>query len=139
MDEYELSAKFCREPLKSGGVSTFVHETIQCTNIYLDEFCKEQDIETCAVKINLLSSTICIISIYRSPTGKFLHFLNTLDSILNFLHNTIEIVTCSDFNVNYLNGNKSKLNNLLLSYNLYSTVNFPNRIYNNSVTAIDII
>jgi len=32
---------------------------------------------------------------------------------------------------------KSKPDNLLLSYNLYSTVNFPTRIHNNYITAID--
>jgi len=32
---------------------------------------------------------------------------------------------------------KSKLDNMLISYNLYSTVNFPTRIYNNSIMAID--
>jgi len=88
--------------------------------INLDEFCKEQVIEACAVKINLLSLTICIISIYRSRMGNFLHFLHTLDSILNFLHNnTIEIIICGDFNKNCLNDNdkNSKLDNLLLSYN----------------------
>jgi len=31
---------------------------------------------------------------------------------------------------------KSKLDNLLFSYNLYSTVNFLTRIHNNSITAI---
>jgi exonuclease III len=137
VDQYKLGAKFCRESFKSGGVSTFVHDTLQFTNINLDEFCKEQDIEACAVKINLLSLTICIISIYRSPMGNFLH---TLDTILNFLNNnTIEIIICGDFNINYLNDNDktNKLDNLLLSYNFYSTVNFPTRIHNNSVTSID--
>ena len=117
-----------------------MHDTLQCTNINLDEFCKEQDIEACAVKITLLSLTIRIISICRSPMRNFLHFLHTLDSILNFLHNnTIEIIICGDFNVDYLNDNdkKSKLDKLLVSYNLYSTVNFPTRIYNNSIMAID--
>ena len=45
MDQYKLGAKFCRESHKSGGVSIFVHDALQCTNINLDEFCKEQDIE----------------------------------------------------------------------------------------------
>ena len=41
--------------------------------------------------------------------GIFLHFLHTLDSILNFLqNNTIEIITCGDFNINYLNDNDKK-------------------------------
>jgi len=74
MDQYKLGAKFCRESHKSGGVSNFVHDTLQCMNINLDEFCKEQDIEACAVKINLLAVTICIICIYRSPMGNLLHF-----------------------------------------------------------------
>jgi hypothetical protein len=76
------------------------------------------------------------MSIYRSPKGNFLH---TLDSILNFLHNnTIEIIIYSDFNMNYLNDNdkKSKLD-MLISDNLYSTVNFPTRIHNNFIMAID--
>ena len=75
--------------------------------------------------------------IYRSPTGNFSHIL---DSILNFLHNNrVEIIICSDFNVNYLNDNdeKSKLDNLLLSHNLYNTVNFPTRIHYNSIMATD--
>jgi len=108
MNQYKHDAKFCRESHKSGGVSIFVHDTLQCTDITLDEFCKEQDIETCAVKINLPSLTIYILSIYRSPTGNFLH---TLESILNFLHNnTIEIIICSDFNINYLNDNDKRVN-----------------------------
>jgi len=72
--------------------------------------------------------------------GDFLQFLRNLDSILNFLYNnTIEIIICGDFNINYLNENdkRSKLDNLLLSYNLYSTVKFPTRINNNSMAATD--
>ena len=74
--------------------------------------------------------------------GDFLQFLRNLDSILNFLYNnTIEIIICGDFNINYLNENdkRSKLDNLLLSYNLYSPVTFTTSIHNNSITATDII
>jgi hypothetical protein len=51
----------------------------------------------------------------------------------------ISITDCSDFNINYLNDNdkNSKLDNLLLSNNLYSSVNFPSRIHNNSITTTD--
>jgi hypothetical protein len=94
----------------NGGISIFVDDTFHCTNINLDEFCSEQDIKACAVRINSSSLTICIISIYRSLTGNFLHFLGTLDSILNFLHkNTIDII-CGDFNTNNLNDNDKKVN-----------------------------
>jgi hypothetical protein len=39
-DQYKLSAKFRRESHNSGGVSIFVHDTLQCININLDELCK---------------------------------------------------------------------------------------------------
>jgi hypothetical protein len=74
MDQYKLGAKFCRKSLKKGGVSIFVRSTLQFSNINLDEFCKEQDIEACAVRINISSLTICIISIYKSPMGNFAGF-----------------------------------------------------------------
>jgi hypothetical protein len=40
--------------------------------------------------------------------------------------------------INYLNDNdkKSKLDNLLLSYNLNSTVHFPTRMHNNSIMTV---
>ena len=65
MDQYKLGAKFCRGSHKGGGVCIFVFDTLQCMNINLDEFCKEQDIKACAVMINLLSFMFgfpCIIS-----------------------------------------------------------------------------
>ena len=46
---------------------------------------------------------------------------------------------CGDFNINYLNDsqNKQTLNSLLTSYSLYSIIDFPTRIHNNSNTMID--
>jgi len=63
MYQYKFGTKFCRESLKNGGVSIFVHDILQFTNINLDEFCMEQDAEACAVRIILSHLTICIISI----------------------------------------------------------------------------
>jgi hypothetical protein len=72
MDQYKLGGKHCGECLKNGGVCIFVHGTLQCTNINLDEFCKEQDIEAYAVRINISSLSICIIFLHRSPSmGNF--------------------------------------------------------------------
>ena len=86
-NQYKLGTKFCMKSFKNGGVNILVHGTLQCKNINLDEFCNEKDSEACAVRINFSSLTICIISIYRSLTGNFLHILHTLDSFLNFLNN----------------------------------------------------
>jgi hypothetical protein len=87
MDQYKPGAKLCREYHKNGGVSIILHDTLQCTNINLDEFCKEQDIEACAVRINLSSLTICIISLYRSPMGNFLHNLRLHSQFLTQQYN----------------------------------------------------
>jgi len=46
---------------------------------------------------------------------------------------------CFEININYLNDNQNKqaLNSLLTSYSLYSILDFPTRIHNNSHTVID--
>jgi len=70
----------------------------------------------------------------------FLLFLHTLDSILDRLFtNSLNIIICGDFNINYLgeSANKLKLNSLLASCNLHSTVDFRTRITSSSSTAID--
>jgi hypothetical protein len=82
IEHYNLGAKFCRKNLKDGGVSIFVHKSLNFTNINVKEFSKEQDIELCAMKLNLQTISILIISIYRSPTGNFIHFLKGLEIIL---------------------------------------------------------
>ena len=52
---------------------------------------------------------------------------------------TLQIIICGDININYLMERKKKnqLDNLLLSYNLTSIINFPMRIQNTYATAID--
>jgi hypothetical protein len=51
----------------------------------------------------------------------------------------VDIILCGDFNINYLNVKQDKqaLNYLLTSYSLYSIIDFPTRIFNNSQTMID--
>jgi hypothetical protein len=72
--------------------------------------------------------------------GDFYYFLNQLELILNKLYKiSNEIILCGDFNINYSNDNSRKdlLNSLLASFNLFSTINFPTRIFNKSCTSID--
>ena len=57
---YNLGVKFCRNTFHTGGVCIFTHETIQCTNINVSKFCKEKDLEICALKLHLLSYEICL-------------------------------------------------------------------------------
>jgi hypothetical protein len=90
----------------------------------------EQDIETCAVKINLLTTIIYIyiyiIFIYRSPIGNFARFIKGIDTILNkFIKPNIEITVCGDINIDYLDETcykRQQLDALLATYNLTRTV-----------------
>ena len=109
INPYNLGAKYCRVNHKYGGVIIFVHET-SFTTIDLGEFCNDQDIEICAVNSHFSSSNYCILSVYRSPSRNFIHFLSSLDTILNRLYNnTLNIIICGDFNINYLENSNNKL------------------------------
>ena len=82
---------------------------------------------------------MCINTLY-SPSGNFSHFLLRLDTTLQLLCTpTLQIIICGDLNINYLmeSEKKNQLDNLLLSYNLTSIINFPTRVQNTSATAID--
>jgi len=112
---------------------------MHCTNINMDRYSNEMDTEICAVKLHILSHTITIIIVYRSPTGNIAYFLYNLEAPLNHIYkNTVDIILCGDFNINYLNDNQNKqtLNSLLTSYSLYSIIDFPTRIHDNSHTMI---
>ena len=90
--------------------------------------------------LHILSCTIVIITVYRSPSGNIAYFLNNLKAALNQIYsNTVDIILCGDLDINYLsdNQNKQALNSLLTSYSLYRVTDFPTRIHNNSNTMID--
>jgi hypothetical protein len=58
-DNYHLGAGYCRQYLRKGGVSIFVHGDLKLSKININEFCKEQHIKACAIKKNHpFSSTV---------------------------------------------------------------------------------
>jgi len=84
---FKLGSKFCRHEYKNGGGRCiFVHENPEFSSISLDKYCKEKDIEVCAVRLKITSIHLIILAIYRSPSGKFTNFLRNLDSILKTWH-----------------------------------------------------
>jgi exonuclease III len=85
---YTLGAKFCRGMHQCGGVCICIQDNIHYTNINMNRFSNE-DIEICAVKLHILSHTIVIIMVYRSPTGNIAYFLNNLEAALNQVYNNI--------------------------------------------------
>jgi len=119
VDQFKLGSKFCRHEYKNGGWGggcNFVHEDLEFSSISLDKYCKEKDIEVCAVRLKITPIQLVILAIYRSPSGNFTNFLKNLDSILNTWHsNKVEFVVCGDINTNYLeNCNKMQQLDALL-------------------------
>ena len=140
IEGYSIGAHFCRESYAKGGTIIYVHNKLQYTSIDLSAYCKEKDIEICAVKLfmkplNIITTTIC-----RSPSGNFTYFMQQLDNILQVLSTSAtHIIIGGDLNINYLaeSSQRRQLDNLLLTYNLKSIVNFPTRTSNSSISSLD--
>ena len=134
LGQYSLGAHFCRQTYKQGGVSIYVSNGIQYNTINFNQYNRE-DLETCALKIRVLTNSFIVLCTYRSPTGNFIYFLNQLESILNKLYKvSTNLILCGDFNINHLDVNSRRhlLESLLASFSLFSTVKFPTRTFNKS-------
>jgi exonuclease III len=100
----------------------------------------DKDIEMCGIQLNHDYDKLCILAVYRSPSGNFSNFLTNLDSVLQKLFSSkLTFIICGDININYLaDSYKNKqLDSILYSFNLRSIVNFPTRLGQNSSSIID--
>jgi len=87
-----------------------------------------------------MGTYIGIVNLYRSPLGNFDYFLQESEIWLNLVsRNSRGLIICGDFNINFMEDTTHKriLSSLLATFGLYPTVDFPTRIYNNSITTID--
>jgi len=50
IENYNLGTYYCREKYEKGGVAIYIHKSIQCTKVSINTYCKEKDIEICAIK-----------------------------------------------------------------------------------------
>ena len=85
LPNYKLGAKYCRTSSLKGGVCIFIHNNIKFQVIKLDLFCRDKDIEVCAVKLQLTNINTYVLMVYRAPSGNLDYFLNKLDIILKTL------------------------------------------------------
>jgi len=78
---YKLGAAQSRQVLKGGGVCIFIRNSLECTSIDLDKYCKEQFIEICMLKLTSnFHNIFSWQSIDHPPV--ILMFLKRLDDIL---------------------------------------------------------
>ena len=84
MDDYILGAEFSRRSFhKGGGVFIFLQKYFPFSVINIEKFCKDKELEACALIFDVLHFKVCIITIYRSPNGNFQYFIKVLDNITN--------------------------------------------------------
>jgi hypothetical protein len=139
IDNYDIGAQFCRAVREKGVVVMYVYSNLKFSNIDLSKHCKEKDFEICAVKLNLSSSTVCTVTIFRSSFGNFNYFLQSLDNVLQSLYtHAFHIIIFGDIKINCVveSEQKIQLDNLLLMYYLTGIEDFPLRIIH-TATAID--
>jgi hypothetical protein len=97
-------------------------------------------LEACTLKLDFLSTKICIITVYRSPNVNFQYFIKGLDNIIKKIYKPgVQLIICGDIDIIYLMESKEKqeVNNILNLYNLVSVINFPTRVKNNLRSAVD--
>jgi hypothetical protein len=69
----------------------------------LDSFCIDEIIEICAIELQSVGQNICIVAVYRAPSGNFPEFLNSLERALNIIYYPgNEFIVCGDINISYL-------------------------------------
>ena len=58
-----------------GGASIFVHRNLKYNKLKINEYIIDKDIEACAIQLDLAFNKLCIMAIYRSPSGNLTNFL----------------------------------------------------------------
>ena len=137
---YVLGSCFARSTFQKGSVCIYVRNGVAFNCPDLSKYCKEKNLEICAVQIENTGKRMVVICLYRSPSGDFKQFLKLLDLALLSLNNPyMEVLLCGDFNVDYLSNctRKQELSILLGTYNMIHTVDFPTRLQNGHSSTID--
>ena len=87
----------------------FVHNNLQFTTLNPVSYHVDQDIEMSALQFVSTFLNVCVLSIYRFLSSKFKNYMAWLDTMLQLLYTPkLNLVTCDDINVNYLNDNDKK-------------------------------
>jgi hypothetical protein len=89
LDEYNHGTEFCRQTFHRGGVCIFSLKGYSFSVINIANHCKDKELEACALKLKISAIKMCILPIYRSPSGNFRFFLNGLENILKKFINQI--------------------------------------------------
>ena len=72
-------------------------QILNLTTIYLGKYCKDQDIEVCALKLESTSFNACIMAVCRAPIGNVNLLPSGLDGIMKtFYEVDLKLIICGD-------------------------------------------
>ena len=78
----------------------YIQKQFPYSVINIEKFCKDEELEACALKLDFLSIKACIITVYRSPNGNVQHFIKGLDNIIKKNCKTdVQLIICGDINI----------------------------------------
>ena len=131
---------------KGGGVSLFIHESINFT--VRDDLCSyiSDTVESVFIEIDKdvfkTKTNLIVGEIYKPPNSSIIDFTENIESLLHILHRKKYLCyILGDFNINLLNIDNhnptQSFLNCMLSYNYIPLINRPTRLTNHSATIID--
>lgn len=128
---YQLGSFSCRQQTTGGGSAIFLKDGLTFCDLNvgnkLNVLIREKCIEYCCVHCERLNCYI--LCIYRSPSGSFRAFLESVEQMLTNLPSTTKLILTGDFNVHFNTTDPSamQLCDLLGSFGLRQTVHEPTR------------
>ena len=81
-NKYKLGTNYFTQFISNCGVCIFVHNSIKNSNINLQKYIQNKNMEICTIKSECSSPTFCIISIYRAASDSLNKFVTELDIII---------------------------------------------------------
>lgn len=136
---YDIISHYCRTSHIHGGCIIYAKSDIRASPVKMDYISEEMCCEICAIWFVCNGRKICVISVYRPPSGSIENFLCRLSDVLELCSKLYaELFVCGDLNIDYLTDshNKKLLDEVLTSYNLKTTSMVPTRIFINKLGQI---
>lgn len=141
IDNYTLSASFCRDINKHGGVAIYSKIGVKLKTLNLDNFCFAKNFECCGIEV--LNVKLIILVVYHPPSKNLADFEEFLFNFSNLLNNldlmNYYIIIGGDFNINILGESieKDRFLDLLNCHELTTIINMPTRITNSKASCLD--
>nr|CAI5853961.1 unnamed protein product [Callosobruchus analis] len=133
---YKVTEYFSRTNHKNGGTAIIVRSTLEYNLANLSSLSVEGHSEICGINFTLDLRTVCIIVVYRPPSGDMNIFFETIvQALIKSSRQSDDIILCGDFNIDINKGdvNTKLLSDIFESFNLYITTKEPTRVFVNKV------